>query len=726
MSFRRFGGLGFNPSNNIVTNKYNTAGVLEITDQLGQPNSKIIVDSCLQILSSSSCTFGATGATGPQGPQGIVGASGASGDRGATGATGSRGTQGATGATGATGNPGGSGLLLFFNYFQPQVGGKYPMQTTYDVSSTHSPVSLSNTTVVWRYLVQQEFSFQSGTYEATIYAFLTSGSSGSIQLTNIVDQLGQSVAFDSSPPTPIIGSSLTKYTITGLVKPGPFLFNTTTNSYLDLSLVVTGNVSISFEETSAYSVINFDTPVYVKGDTGATGATGEKGVTGASGPTGATGATGNPGGSGLLFFFNFFQPKVGGKYPMQTIYDTGSSQLPVAFSNITITWRYLVQEEFSFQSGTYAATIYAFLTSGSSGSIQLTNIVDQLGQSVAYSSSPATPIIGSTLTKYTISGLIKPGPFLFNTTTNTYLDLNFVITGNVSISFENTDAYSIINFDTPVYVKGDTGATGAKGATGATGPAGTSYWTQNATNLDLYYTEGNVGIGTSAPIAALTVDSANPTNTNGVFKVELDGANLLIFKDATSGFSSIVNSGNSTINVGTGTIANNLKVYGALNVANNATMNVPIIANYNPNLATSITMIGYTNSINTGVPFSGTASDTSTPNEVGSFILPCIGVWFIQISALITLNGSSDTITDRSIVLSETTKSLTECAPGFKYTDPINDAAGSAGPRQTIILAGVYHLVNSSTQKLCINAIATTSGSKQVTCSGNYKYTRIA
>lgn len=366
MSFRRFGGLGFNPTNNIVANKYNTAGFLEVTDRLGQPNSKIIVDSCLEIL-SSSCTFGATGPTGP------------------TGATGPQGSKGQQGATGATGNPGGSGLLLFFNFYQTQVGGKYPMQTSYDVTSSNSPIPLSNTTISWRYLVLQPFSFQSGTYEATIYAFLTSGSSGSIQITNIVDQQGQSVAFDSTPPTTITGSSLTKYTITGLVKPGPFAFNTTSNSFLDLNLVVTGNVSISFEDTTAYSIINFDTPVLVKGDTGATG------------PQGATGAT---------------------------------------------------------------------------------------------------------------------------------------------------------------------GVVGLSGPAGPTGPAGPSYWTQNPSTLDLYYTQGNVGIGTNAPVGALMIDTANPTNTNGVFKVELSGANLLVYKDATTAFTSIVNSGDSTINIGTGTIANNLTIYG--------------------------------------------------------------------------------------------------------------------------------------------------------------------
>lgn len=141
---------------------------------------------------------------------------------------------------------------------------------------------------------------------------------------------------------------------------------------------------------------------------------------------------------------------------------------------------------------------------------------------------------------------------------------------------------------------------------------------------------------------------------------------------------------------------------------------------------TDNTAIGFTNSINAGTAYSGTASDTTTPAQVGTFTLPARGAWFIQVSVKITLNTGSDTITNRTIAVSESSASSVEIAPCFIYADPIDDGAGSAGERQNICLSGIFHWTATATKQLFINAIVQTSGSRTVTVSGNIKYTRIA
>jgi hypothetical protein len=129
---------------------------------------------------------------------------------------------------------------------------------------------------------------------------------------------------------------------------------------------------------------------------------------------------------------------------------------------------------------------------------------------------------------------------------------------------------------------------------------------------------------------------------------------------------------------------------------------------------------------NTGTTYTGTASDSGTPAQVGTFTLPSFGVWLIQFNCLITLNTGSDTINDKGITLSDTTASNTPCAPGFRMTDPVDDAAGGSGARQTYSFSGIYHYTSSTVAEKFINVYAITSGSRTVTASGSYKYTRIA
>jgi hypothetical protein len=526
------------------------------------------------------------------------------------------------------------------NYYETGAS-PYPLQSDY-VSVTNPALHLPTaTTILWRYTSTGDFTIEGGgTYTSLIYAYSTS--SGTIQLTSFVEELGStSMAFDSNTVT-VATSTLTAYSLTNIVKSGSYDFNTTTNTYFEFSLVTTGDVYIYFENTNSYSVITFSVPVVIEGPPGATGASGIEGPTGSTGPQGSTGSTGpsgstgstgptgstgvtgpqgstgmtgptggtgstgptgstgvtgpkgstgstgvagptgasgiqgvtgstgprgNPGGSGLVLFYNYFQLQPApGYYPLQTDYTSSGSTIVTVTGPTTINWRFIVSDDFTIDSGTYQSTIYAY----GSGTLQLTNFYDELGEQIA-ADSPTVTVSGSSLAPYTLQNIIysQPGGFYFNTISNTYFDMSITITGNLSLSFENqSSGYSFITFSTPVVIEGPSGPTGSTGSTGATGPQGDTgpigngYWTQNPSNLSINYTQGNVGVGTTAPVAPLSVDTANYTSTNGVLNVNLNPGNFLVYKDTITSFPSIVNSGNGTINIGTNTVANNLTIYG--------------------------------------------------------------------------------------------------------------------------------------------------------------------
>ena len=115
MAFRKYGGINYAPTNNIIKNKFSTSENLDITGQLGQSDSSIIVKSCLNIQAGPNCSFtgsngsqgntGYTGYTGPTGYEGPVGDVGPIGDTGPTGAD-----SVVTGPTGYTGPIGPQGL----------------------------------------------------------------------------------------------------------------------------------------------------------------------------------------------------------------------------------------------------------------------------------------------------------------------------------------------------------------------------------------------------------------------------------------------------------------------------------------------------------------------------------------------------------------------------------------------------------------------------------------
>jgi Chaperone of endosialidase len=58
MSFRQFGGLNYSAKNNIITNQFSNSGNLGITDTLGQPNSKIVSQSHIDMSANSVLHIG--------------------------------------------------------------------------------------------------------------------------------------------------------------------------------------------------------------------------------------------------------------------------------------------------------------------------------------------------------------------------------------------------------------------------------------------------------------------------------------------------------------------------------------------------------------------------------------------------------------------------------------------------------------------------------------------
>jgi len=252
--------------------------------------------------------MGPQGATGAQGYQGATGR-GCVGPTGAAGAQGATGPQGATGAQGAEGAAGGAGLILYYNYGLGAIAGagRYPLQRATDFINIPSPnpVTFGTGTVLWRLFptVTNPFTISGGTYQSVIFAGSSTG--GIIEITSVTQELsGTSIATSSNPVNVPISVGPTPYILFGniLTIGGPWNFNTTNNTWIDLTLTITGSVDITFQTAGAYSNINLLTPVLVQGPTGPVGATGATGAQGFQGATGATGAQGFQGDTGAQGF----------------------------------------------------------------------------------------------------------------------------------------------------------------------------------------------------------------------------------------------------------------------------------------------------------------------------------------------------------------------------------------------------------------------------------------
>ena len=123
MAFRKYGGLNYAANNNIVRNHYANSDNQQVTNVLGQINSKVTSASHLDMSANSllnvgciyfydgttQCTAGLQGAQGAQGAQGSDGSTGATGSDGAQGHNGPTGQQGVQGQDGPTGQQGAQG-----------------------------------------------------------------------------------------------------------------------------------------------------------------------------------------------------------------------------------------------------------------------------------------------------------------------------------------------------------------------------------------------------------------------------------------------------------------------------------------------------------------------------------------------------------------------------------------------------------------------------------------
>ncbi len=228
-------------------------------------------------LFSSGSGFGSQGETGPQGLQGATG------------------FQGATGPQGAEGIAGGTGLILYYNYNVAPATSPFALQRTI-AGTTNTQTTTTTTTVSWKLnpIVTSPFTISGGQYQSVIFA--SSTSTGSITIQNIKDATGATIA--SPAGINVTGGTIVPYVIYGQINAGPFNFDPITNNYITLDFVLTGNVTISYQNSTGYSHLSLLTPVLIQGQTGAQGSQGATGATGAQGSQGATGVTGAQGATG--------------------------------------------------------------------------------------------------------------------------------------------------------------------------------------------------------------------------------------------------------------------------------------------------------------------------------------------------------------------------------------------------------------------------------------------
>lgn len=286
----------------------------------------------------------------------------------------------------------------------------------------------------------------------------------------------------------------------------------------------------------------------------------------------------------------------------------------------------------------------------------------------------------------------------------------------------NTDAYGVNSME------GGSVQILSASTTELTGTSNTTIRSTSG-NIDLISNTGDINLNSTDMTATITgnigLQGAGMNLTATTTNLALSAVQNISLTSTTQNIL-LTTSGTGDISVTSSDLLN-------LTATNGIQLKNQIYFNRTPNAGeytSNNQAIGFTNSINTGTAYSGTASDTSSYANVGSFTLPSRGAWFIQVSVKITLNTGSDTITNRSILVSEVSGSGVggdvEIAPCFIYADPIDDGAGSAGERQNISLVGVFHWTATATKTLYINAIVQTNGSRTVTVNGNIKYTRIA
>ncbi len=390
---------------------------------------------------------GATGVTGPTGATGVTGPTGATGVTGPTGATGVTGPTGATGVTGPTGATGVAGPTGATGVTGPT--GATGVTGPTGATGVTGPTGATGVT---------------GPTGATGVTGPT-GSTGVTGPTGATGVTGPTGATGVTGPTGATG--VTGPTgATGVTGP-------------------TGATGVT-GPTGATGVTGPTGATGVTGPTGATGVTGPTGATGVTGPTGATGVTGPTGATGVAGVTGATGPA-----SLQAAYDGGNTITTTTGRDIDITLAELATDTtFNiYQAGTGGAAAFRVDDETGLGSDTTPFIIDQAGNVG----------IGTTNPLYALHVV---------TTTN-----------NEAIAGINTKTSG-----TAYGIDGEATGTGATTNIGGyfTAAGGTNNYglqiggpVASANNYALYssaaaqsYFAGNVGIGTTNPLAKLHVEGS--------------------------------------------------------------------------------------------------------------------------------------------------------------------------------------------------------------------------
>jgi hypothetical protein len=405
--------------------------------------------------SGTSGAAGASGAAGTSGTSGVSGASGAAGTDGSSGTSGVSGTAGTSGASGAAGADGSSGT-----------SGASGAAGSSGTSGASGAAGSSGTSGASGAAGSSGTSGSAGTSGTT-------GASGSSGTSGSAGTSGSSGANGSSGTSGTAGSSGNSVSVTtsdtAPINPstGSLWWDTTTG---DLK-VYYFNVTGSWVAASSA----------VSGTAGTSGSSGTSGTTGTSGSSGTSGSAGTAGSSGT----------------------SGASFVTGSTYNVTSSWANSASYFSGVSNGTinYVAKFTGANTIGSSS-------IFESGSNVGIgTSSPSAKLdIGSTASAGTLSGLIFSG--LNSTSTKAdYVKMSGVVEFNVAAS--EGGGYKIQVLQQGAYKDSIV-------ASGITNNS-TNYLALSTTNEAVRITStGNVGIGTTSPLATLDVNTSGTTNYQNV------------------------------------------------------------------------------------------------------------------------------------------------------------------------------------------------------------------
>jgi hypothetical protein len=257
----------------------------------------------------------------------------------------------------------------------------------------------------------------------------------------------------------------------------------------------------------------------------------------------------------LFLYFDYWQNGGVSPYKLSSTPETpvsSSNPLSVAAGTSLVFHLTTTQPQFEFTPGTFDATIFCSIGSGSP-IINISSItLNQPSPSPLYGEITLFPGSNSVIIPSSpfsspipvaLTGIIGPPPgggSVYVVPTNSTVTVTIQITGGTAnIDFQNPAGYSLITLSTAVLVQGPVGPTGPTGLVGPTGPTGNNYWNDiGSNNIQNANTGGSVYVNANL---ALYSDATNAS----VFVNSISGS---LFLGTASNFS-IVNVYNSGINV---------------------------------------------------------------------------------------------------------------------------------------------------------------------------------